>query len=348
MLEIKVGRNNSDFRTITEAVQAVPYEESAVVYIEAGTYEEKIFCEKKDITFLGEGIGRTVLQFSDKAAEVMPDGSKRGTFRSYTAFFGGEKVTVKNMSIRNNAGDGRIAGQALAVYADASKCYFENVELFGHQDTLFMSPLPVTERQKNGFLGPRVMTDRRLTKQYYKDCRIYGDVDFIFGGADVVFDNCSIICNNRRAVDTSADVLGDQKDMKAQSGNERFINGYVTAGCGISSNIGMIFRKCDVRGEAGCDKESVFLGRPWRDEAKAVFLDCTMDETIAPERFSGWGAVDKPQPGTYYGEYGTRDDKGALTDLSKKNSWVKDVDADEADKISSLADEIINEVMKKI
>ena len=51
-----------------------------------------------------------------------------------------------------------------------------------------------------------------------------------------------------------------------------------------------------------------------------------MDKSIARERFSGWGGVDKDQPDTFYGEYGSRFSDGSLIDLSEKNSWVKDVD----------------------
>ncbi|WP_022780014.1 pectinesterase family protein [Butyrivibrio sp. AE3009] len=323
MLEIHVAPVNGDFSTITEAIQAVPYGEEAVIRIGEGTYREKIFSEKKNISFIGEGPGKTVLEYGDGAFDEMADGSKRGTFRSYTAFLGGERCVVKDMTIRNTAGDGRTAGQALAVYADARECIFENVDLEGCQDTLFMAPLPMTERQKNGFMGPRVMTERVLTKQYYKNCRITGDVDFIFGGADAVFDDCDITCNNR---------------------NEE-INGYITAPCGLSGNIGMIFRNCRIHGAAGCSDNSVFLGRPWRDEAKAVFLSCTMDKAIAPERFSGWGAISKDQPDTFFGEYGSVTANGDIIDLSHKNPWVKEIDESTARELGSKADFIITKCL---
>ena len=322
MLEICVSQSDGDFSSITEAVQAVPYDAQALIRIGEGVFTEKIFSEKKNITFIGEGPDKTVLEYGDGAFDEMPDGSKRGTFRSYTAFFGGEKCVVKNLTIRNTAGDGRTAGQALAVYADAKKCFFENVRLEGAQDTLFMAPLPDTERQKKGFMGPRVMTDRIPTAQYYKSCVITGDVDFIFGGADAVFDDCTIICNNR---------------------NEA-INGYITAPCTRGDRLGMIFRNCLIKGAEGCEPGSVFLGRPWREEAKAVFLNCTMDETISPKRFSGWGGVDKDEPSTFFGEYLSLDEKGSAIDLSGKNPWIKDIDEKTALELNARAEEIADEL----
>ena len=198
MFEVHVKKENGDYSTITEAIQAVPYEEKAIIYIGEGTYHEKLFCEKSDITFVGAGIDKTIIEYDDGAFDQMEDGSKMGTFRSYTAFFGGKRVTVRNMTIANTVGDGSLHGQALAVYADANICFFENVKMTGHQDTLFCAPLPLTERQKNGFMGPRVLNPRKKTAQLYRNCEIYGDVDFIFGGADAVFEDCLIVCNNRQ------------------------------------------------------------------------------------------------------------------------------------------------------
>ncbi|MBE5824294.1 MAG: hypothetical protein E7308_09505 [Butyrivibrio sp.] len=390
MLEIRVEKNGGDFTFVQEAIDAVPYEESAVIRIGEGVFHEKLFCEKKDITFIGAGIDKTVIDFDDYANEIMEDGSKRGTFRSYTAFFGGKRVVVRNLTIRNSAGDGRVVGQAVAVYADADECLFENVEMNGCQDTLFCAPLPRAERQKNGFMGPRVMTERRLTRQYYKSCIITGDVDFIFGGADAVFDDCEIVCNDRMHGGRMLDLMGTTGSRVASIGvgatsgagqsisgagngaasgtgkldkdqidvTERLVNGYITAACGLSIDLGFVFRNCGIYGAKGCEEGSVFLGRPWREEARTVFLNCVCDKSVAPERFSGWGGINKDEPSTFYGEFGTKlvdgtvagdggtgaqevPGNGELVDLSNKNPWVKDIDEALAAELSKRADEVV-------
>ncbi|MBR1669379.1 MAG: pectin esterase [Butyrivibrio sp.] len=364
-MEIHVEKRGGDFSTVQEAVDAVPYGEAAEIIIGEGVFREKIFCEKEDITLVGAGPDKTVIDYDDYANEEMPDGTKRGTFRSYTAFFGGKRVRVRNMAIRNSAGDGRVVGQALAVYADADVCLFEDVKMTGCQDTLFCAPLPRTERKKNGFLGPRVLTERRLTKQYYKNCTITGDVDFIFGGADAVFDNCTIICNDRmhsgaggsaNKPEKAADKKSPSLDKDQIDVTERLINGYITAGCGLKDDLGFVFRNCSIGGASGCEEGSVFLGRPWRDEARTVFLYCTMDSSVAPERFSGWGGITKDEPDCFYGEFGTRVSENALTggkadnaggaqlamaDLTHKNPWVKDIDAELAEVLSARADDVV-------
>ncbi len=334
---ITVGKENADYSTVTEALQAIPYNEEAVIRIGKGVFREKIFCEKKNVTITGEGIGETVIEYGDGAFDEMPDGTKRGTFRSYTFFLAGEKAVVKNLTIRNIAGPGHKAGQAIALYADARRCYFENVSIEGYQDSLFMSPLPEKERQKNGFMGPRYLLPRDITRQYYKNCQVIGDVDFIFGGADAVFDECQITCRNRRLQEECE--CDDRKTLDT----ERFINGYITAPSGCVGGAGMIFRNCTVSGEDGCDKGSVFLGRPWRDEARVVFLNCTMDETIAPERYSGWGMVDKDEPIAFMGEYGNRLLCGQPCDMARKNPWVKELDERLYKSIDAVAERIVKD-----
>lgn len=68
----------------------------------------------------------------------------------------------------------------------------EDVNLYGNQDTLFTAPLPLKEREEHGFRGPRENAPRLDTVQYYKNCTIRGNIDFIFGGANAVFDRCRI------------------------------------------------------------------------------------------------------------------------------------------------------------
>ena len=80
----------------------------------------------------------------------MADGKKRGTFRSFTAFFSGEKLRLENITIQNSAGNGKDVGQAIALYLDVDSAELLNVNLYGAQDTFFLAPLPENEREKNG------------------------------------------------------------------------------------------------------------------------------------------------------------------------------------------------------
>jgi pectinesterase len=320
-LTIRVGENG-DYRSISEAVKAVPYRVPATILLGEGVFCEKVFLDKKDITLRGEGMDKTVISWADGASQLLPDNTKRGTFRSQTLFLGGEHVRVLDLTVENTAGWGKDVGQALAVYADADEVIMENVRLRSRQDTLFLAPLPTKEREPLGFFGPRMLTERKNTKQYYKNCEISGDVDFIFGGADAVFDNCTIRVLDRK----------------------KKINGYIAAPSENLGKTGFVFRNCKVVGENKDMDNTVFLGRPWRPTGKAVFLNCVYDRSVHPLRFSEWRETECDESKAFFAEYNPKDTEGKEIDLACKNKWVRMLTDVEATCINRLADKVIEEI----
>ncbi len=268
-LELLVSqKGDGDFITITEAINAVPYHMPARIFVKSGIYQEKLFVEKQNLQILGEGTDKTILSFGDYARKLHLDGKPYGTFRSYTAFLGGEHITVKNLTIENTAGDGRTFGQAIAAYVDAQQAYFENVHFLSFQDTLFTAPLPPEPRTPGSFIGPRERTPRSSSQQYYKNCFIRGDVDFIFGGADAVFENCDIFSNDRGEA----------------------VNGYIAAPSTPENGFGYFFLNCSLHSLAASG--TVYLARPWRKYAKVAFLKCEIGSHIA---FAGWDNWGNPE-----------------------------------------------------
>ena len=114
------------------------------------------------------------------AREEMDDGSKRGTFRSYSLLVDGNNIKFKNCIFENTAGRGEDVGQAIALYLDGDGISLEGCKLRGHQDTLFLAPLPDKEIIPGGFTGPKQFTDRARRTFHFKDCVIEGGVDFIY------------------------------------------------------------------------------------------------------------------------------------------------------------------------
>lgn len=192
-----------------------------------------------------------------RRARPWPGEERTGTFRSQTLFLGGGSARLEHLTVENTAGDGADRGQALAVYADASRVCMVDVSLHGNQDTLFTAPLPLAVRQKNGFRGPRENTPRLDTKQYYRDCEISGNIDFIFGGANAVFDHCRIVPVAHRGVTS-----------------------YIAAASTPQGKPGYLFANCTVQGNSPAG--SVHLGRPWRQYARVYWLDCDLSDEIIP------------------------------------------------------------------
>ena len=273
---------SGDYNSLTEAVAAcdTTRQEPVLFYIRNGVYNERPFIELEDYRIEGESEKGTVITASCGGRDPWPGESKTGTFRSATVFLGGGRAEVSGITIENTAGDGIKAGQALAVYADADHVLMEGVTLKGNQDTLFTAPLPLREREPGGFRGPRENAPRRNTEQYYLGCRIIGNIDFIFGGADAVFDHCRIEpLQHERAVS------------------------YITAPSTPKDRHGYLFTECTVEGN--CPPGSVFLGRPWRADAACSWIDCTMDQEVHPQHWDNWNDPSN-ETTARFSEYGSR------------------------------------------
>jgi pectinesterase len=125
--------------------------------------------------------------------------------------------------------------------------------------------------------------------QYFKACYIQGTTDFIFGSATVVFDSCVIF-------------------SKADS--------YITASSTIKGkSYGYVFMNCRLTSDEGVNK--VYLGRPWRDYAKVVFINCEMGKHILPEGWSDWPGTERFKT-AFFAEFGNT---GAGSKVSERVSW---------------------------
>lgn len=173
---------SGDFKTLQEAIDNIPENNSqrVEIHIRKGVYKEKITVNKPFVALMGEGADDTVLTFDDSANMLFPNGDRYGTFNSYSTIISGDDFTAENITFENSAGDGRKVGQALAAYVDADRVIFRNCRFLGCQDTIFVAPLPPKPIEGNTFGGPREGTNKRRLRQYFENCYIRGDVDFIF------------------------------------------------------------------------------------------------------------------------------------------------------------------------
>ncbi len=111
-------------------------------------------------------------------------------------------------------------------------------------------------------------------RQYFRNCLIEGTTDFIFGEATAVFESCEI---------------------RAKS------NSFLTAASTPKGTFyGLVFLDCKLTADEGIDE--VYLGRPWRDYARTVFIRCEMGSHIRSLGWDNWSTPSREQT-TFYGEY---------------------------------------------
>ena len=316
-LYVNMPEHTPCFETIGAALASVPWDcekeeggknfpapvlsiPNVIIHIGPGVYREKLVVERPCLTLKGEGARRedVVLVYGEGAGEIMPDGNKRGTFRTASVRIDAHDFTAEHLTFRNDAGFGHTVGQALALYVDADRCYFNDCALIASQDTLFTAPLPPKEVEPGGFRGPGQTKPRILGRHCYRNCYIQGDIDFIFGGGICWFEDCVIFSK----------MPGDM-----EPGGKTY--GYITAASTPEGEkYGYVLKNCKL--ESDCAPHTIYLGRPWREFAKTVYLHCEMGSHIKPEGWHDWG---KPHGHFYYGEYdsyGPGADPGSRADFS--------------------------------
>lgn len=191
------------------------------------------------------------------------DGKPYHTFRTYSVLVDGQGLVFRSCTFENTAGPGNKVGQAIALYLDGEDISLENCIIRGHQDSLFLAPLPEKEREKDGFLGPKQFAPRTPRRFHFKNCLIEGGVDFIFGGAEAYFDSCEF-----KSVEPG--YIFAPSTPKGQG------EGFVARGCRFTCD--------DSVPDASC-----FIGRPWRDYAKIRLENCELGRHIHPRGFDDWG-----------------------------------------------------------
>lgn len=298
-------QEHSDYNTIQDALDSIPEDNVSpiTIHIKPGIYKEKLVINKANVTFIGESAENTIISYNDYALMIMEDGEKRGTFRTPTVHIDANDFTAKNITFENNSGPGKKVGQALALYVDGDRILFENCHFLASQDTLFTAPLPPSSIEKNGFKGPKENAPRINGRHLYRNCYIRGDVDFIFGSATAYFEECEIFSQERESEE----------------------KGYVTAASTAEGQkYGYVFSKCKFTSD--CTKNSVYLGRPWRNFAKTVLLECELGDHIKEEGWHDWNK-EEAHSTVFYGEYKSH---GPGAAPEKRIPWSKQLTKEEA------------------
>jgi len=197
----------------------------------------------------------------------------------------GKGFLARDIAIENSAGPEKYQAVALRVSADLTAFY--RCAIYGYQDTLYV----------------------HSSRQFYRECDIHGTIDFIFGNAVVVLQECNII--SRKPLHGQATVI------TAQSRDDPL------------EPTGIVIQGCNIK--ASFDNSSVksYLGRPWKPFSRTVYLDSFIDDFIDPKGWTEWNNDKKGLDTLYYGEYENYG-PGSSTDNRVKWSGYHVMDDDDA------------------
>jgi polygalacturonase len=269
-----------EFYSIQRAIDVAPAE-GAVISIAPGIYRETLKITKPNIHLRSpySDPSRTVIVFDNSA------GSSGSTFRSATVDVTGDNFFAENLTFANdfNRTHPQLpqGSQALALAVTGDRAVFRNMRFLGNQDTVYAAK----------------------KRQYFADCYIEGNVDFIFGDARAVFENCEIRSNRK-----SGGYITAQGRSDAQQDN------------------GYVFNRCKLTADPGV--EHVWLGRPWRPYATVIFLNTEMGDFIEPAGWREWHPGETRYLDTvFYAEYNST---GPGAHSSERDPHTRHLTAEEA------------------
>lgn len=186
----------------------------------------------------------------------------------------GDGFMAQDITFENDAGSE--SGQAVALLCSANHTIFYRCKFIGYHDTLYA---------KQG-------------SQYYRECDIYGTVDFIFGFATAVFQKCNLYGRVSKYQKVTFTAQGRQSlDEKS---------GFTLQGCYFTA-----------APEAGMGANiSGFLGRPWFPYSTVMVMESFLDTIITSSGWREWS--DTPETNAIYLEY---NNWGPGADTSGRVHW---------------------------
>ncbi|CAN8241471.1 unnamed protein product [Cochlearia groenlandica] len=245
----KDGMGN--FSSINDAIAAAPNNSRGndgyfMIKIMEGIYQEYVVIDnnKGFVMMTGVGVNRTIITGNRSYNEGWT------TMSSATFSASAPNFICMNMTIRNTAGPTK--GQAVALFNSGDFSVFYKCNIEGYQDTLYVYS----------------------KRQFYRECDIYGTIDFIFGNAAVVFQKCNIYARKPSK--------GNGNDITAQGRDK------------LKDETAIVIQGCSIRPTNDLTRSNYtvksYLGRPWKKYSRTIIMQSYIDGFIEPagwERFSG-------------------------------------------------------------
>ncbi|KAJ4981093.1 hypothetical protein NE237_031930 [Protea cynaroides] len=264
------------YQTVQEAIVSAPDNGNSryVIYVKKGIYNEHVVVgqKKKNVMIVGDGMHSTIITGSLNVV----DGSTIFDCATVTAV--GDGFIAQDLWIQNTAGPQKQQAVALRVSADRSVINRCRMDAF--QGTLYTHTL----------------------RQFYRDSYITGTVDFIFGDAAVVFQNCKLVArkpmNGQQNMITSQGRTDENQNSWTSIQNCQIIPGSTLAPVNNSF--------------------STYPGRPWKEYSRTVVMQSYIADHIVPQGWSQWNR-DFALMTLYYSEYSNR---GPGAGTSKRVNWT--------------------------
>jgi pectin methylesterase-like acyl-CoA thioesterase len=295
-LTVRVAADGKgDTTTVQSAIDRLPAT-GGIVLVAPGTYREQVIIDQSHVTIKGTG--------SDPGQTILVDDTSQGTRGNKPSYatvhvlgndFRAENITFQNDFNRTHE-QVSAGSQAQALNMEGDRNILDRVRILANQDTLYIgakgcgqsgslrTPPPSSTSFPPGTqpapAAPRTPCIPTPTRTYFTHCVVAGNVDFIYGDGNGVFNDCEIHSTLHAAggyLTAQGKYLADQQST-------------------------FVFNNCHLTAEPG--EQHVYLGRPWRDYASVVYLNCLMEGHIEPAGWREWTpGVTHRLDTAFYAEY---------------------------------------------
>ncbi|XP_065867142.1 pectinesterase 1-like [Euphorbia lathyris] len=271
---VTVAKDDSgDVTTIEEAVAQIPKKGLTrfIIYVKEGTYTENILLDKNrwNVMIYGDGMDKTIISGSKNFVDGTP------TFSTATFAVAGKGFMARDIQFINTAGAAK--HQAVAFRSGSDMSVYYQCSFDAYQDTLYA----------------------HSNRQFYRDCSITGTIDFIFGNAAVVFQNCKIMPRQPLSNQFNTITAQGKKDP--------------------NQNTGISIQKCTFTPLNASLTAPTYLGRPWKDFSTTVIMQSSIDSFLDPSGWKSWISGVDPPSSILYGEY---QNTGPGSATEKRVSWA--------------------------
>ncbi|XP_008781333.2 probable pectinesterase 67 [Phoenix dactylifera] len=267
-----------EFQSVQAAIDAVPDGNSQwiIIHLRAGIYREKVVIpERKSYIFLrGNGKGRTAILWD----ESCNNNTESASFSVWA-----DNIIVFGISFKNDALVGAPDApfkQSVAAMVAGDKVAFYHCAFYSAHNTLF---------------------DHK-GRHYYESCYIQGNIDFIFGRGQSIFQSCEIFV----LTDRRTKILGSITAQNRQSADE---------------DSGFVFLKGKIYGIG-----NVYLGRAKGAHSRVIFSKTYLSKTITPDGWTHW-SYDGSANHLLHGEH---DCHGPGADTAQRVPWARQLTDEEA------------------
>ncbi|KAJ6427194.1 hypothetical protein OIU84_022736 [Salix udensis] len=256
--DVTVAKDNSgNCTTLSEAVGKIIKKSKSrfIIYVKEGEYLENVILDKSkwNVMIYGDGKDKTIILGSLNFVDGTP------TFSTASFAVAGKGFFARDIKFINTAGAEK--HQAVVAFRSGSdmsvlfRCAFH-----GFQDTLYA----------------------HSNRQFYRDCDITGTVDFMFGNAAVVFQNCNI--QPRQPLPNQFNTITAQGKKDP------------------NQNTGISIQNCEFSA-LGNVTAPTYLGMPWKDYSTTVIMQSDIGPFLRPSGWISWVSGVDPPATLFYAEY---------------------------------------------